>query len=203
MKKSHSPVMFWIKQLIIISLVIIAGIVAERVWKEGYSTDSETNSDLSPSESFSRMYANFRLSSRQPHPTSTGDFVIDLPTSQDSLSYQLKEMITPYNAGESDWAGMSQYRSFRQGSTLKEGLTKHLEKGGLRLLWDLNQDFIIKNRFETNGTLVESVKVITSSIQHNFSNPIELLKCPQQRTIVVTTQKIKNTPISEMCQSLK
>ncbi len=190
MKKTHSPVVFWLKQLIYISLILIGGIIAERLVNHSHSNSgSKPENDLSPGESFSHMYSNFRLSSRQPYPTNTSDFVIDLPAATVTLSERLAQLKTPYPATEDELNGMDRYRSFRQGNTLQESLTRHLEQNGLSLLWDLQQDFVIKNRFETKGTLTHSVKVIASSIQHNFTDELHLLKCPNQRAIVITTDQ--------------
>lgn len=193
MKKTNSNTAFWLKQVLVILLIAGGGFTLERVVNRDTSGATNATGDVATEDKFSSMYANFRLSSRVPRPTNTSDFIIELPTPTDSLSQRLVNMNLPYQAKPGDWGGMHKFRAFRQGATLQESLSLHTEQEGFHLIWDLNQDFIIKNRFETQGDLLDSARVIKSSIQPNFSADILLLTCAKQRAIVLTT-----VPVSEL-----
>ncbi len=198
MKKTNSNTAFWLKQLLLILLIAGGGFTLERVVNRDTSGATDATGDVDTKDKFSSMYANFRLSSRVPRPTNTSDFIIELPTPTNSLSQRLVSMNLPYQAKPGDWGGMHKFRAFRQGATLQESLSLHTEQEGFHLVWDLNQDFIIKNRFETQGDLLDSAQVIKSSIQSNFSADILLLTCAKQRAIVLTT-----VPVSELNNQCK
>lgn len=187
MKKPSSSTAYWLKHLLLIALIISGGVAFEPIIS---SSSKKSDNETADIDKFSNMYSNFRLSSRVPRPTNTSDFIIELPPTTGSLLQRLVSMKVPYKANEGDWGGMHKFRAFRQGATLQESLSLHIEQEGLHLVWDLDQDFIIKNRFETQGDLLDSARVIKSSIQTNFSADILLLTCANQRAIVLTTEPI-------------
>ena len=152
-------------------------------------------------DAFSEMYARLRSSPTTPHTEQQSEFVVTLPSQPSELNSQLTDMNVSSDATQDNWQSMHKRRSFRQGETLKEGLAKHIEQEGWQLLWDLDQDFIIKDRFETDGTLLESARIIKTSIQHNFNHPIRVLTCAKQRAILLTTST--DNSLLNQCQDVK
>ena len=193
MKFTNSSLRYWLKQSLIVTVIIGLGIaVSFSLKRANPSSNSDINSNTSHFDNFSQMYARFRMSSTTPEKPTPGDFVLALPAQHKALADRLNALNVPATLVTSDWSGMHKSRSYQQGMTLQEGLASHTEQEGFQLIWDLDQDFIIKDRFATQGTLLESARIIRSSIQQNFEKPIHILTCEGQRAIVLTVVDIKS-----------
>ena len=79
-------------------------------------------------------------------------------------------------------------RSFKAGNTLREAITRYAEQEGMQVIWDLDQDFIIKYQFQMDNTIVGSLSAIASAIDANFEAEVGTFVCPDQRTLVVTAE---------------
>ena len=76
--------------------------------------------------------------------------------------------------------------AFKAGSTLREAISAHAQQEGMQVIWDLDQDFVIKHQFQLDTTIAAAVKQIASAVDSNFDGEVRGYVCPAQRTLVVT-----------------
>jgi phage-related protein len=62
---------------------------------------------------------------------------------------------------------------------------KYAEQEGMQLIWDLNQDFIIRHRFLSENSLVATLDEIAGAIDANFIPQVNVYFCNKKRTIVI------------------
>ena len=155
------------------------------------SSDSESDgdSDSSIAASVSKFYADFRMSSRDPIKERYGDYVIVLSEESNPIGERI-DNITERNYPPIDnWTGAYKERPFAKSSTLKAEASSFVAKAGYTLVWDLSQDFIIRERFIANGTLVEMLEDIAGAIDANFDHPIDVYFCFKKRALVITDKR--------------
>ena len=58
----------------------------------------------------------------------------------------------------------------------------------MQVIWDLDQDFVIKYHCQIDNTIVGSLSDIASAIDSNFESGVGTYVCPQQRSLVVTDE---------------
>ena len=68
------------------------------------------------------------------------------------------------------------------------------------MLWDLPQDFVVKSGFQINDTIAGTLKILRGSIKHNFAEPINVLLCPEKRSLIVTMQSPES--LAKYCTAL-
>jgi hypothetical protein len=138
------------------------------------------------SDNLAIFYEEFRLTSSDPIKEEFGDFVVALEPSKKTQSQQLVAITSVENPPEQTWAGNYQVRSFAQGTTIKTEAMKYAEQEGVQLIWDLSQDFIIRQRFLSENSLVGTLDEIAGAIDANFIPEVNVYFCHKKKTIVVT-----------------
>ena len=186
-KKNYSGKRFWISQ-IVIALVLILIAVAVIVWQQSADDGEE---ERSVSKGLSDFYSQFRMGPDQPEELTEEDFVIDVNSNSGTLETRLKTMSSELRPVKKSWVGEHKNRSFKAGRTLREAISAYAEKEGMQVIWDLEQDFVIKHHFQMDDTLVGSLDKIAAAIDSNFSGDVETFVCPGQRTLVVTAKPSK------------
>lgn len=190
-KKNFSPAMFWAKQLgfavvLIVGAALLINNQNEKAEKAKHAEKKNINNSLSD------FYAQHRMSQSKPHEDSQGDFVVDLNKESESLQNRLNKMAAQQSAPvEGRWVGEHRYRTFSAGSTLREAITNYAQNEGMQVIWELDQDFIVKNQFQMEDTLVGSLYQIAKAVDSNFSGQVIAYVCPKQRSLVITDE---NTP---------
>lgn len=182
--KHYSGKQFWIKQ-IAIALVLIVIAAAVIVWQQSASDGEEKRS---VSKGLSDFYSQFRMGPEQQDEVTEDDFVIDISQGNDSLETRLQTMSSELRPVKKNWVGEHKHRSFKAGRTLREAISAYAEKEGMQVIWDLDQDFVIKHHFQMDDTLVGSLDKIAAAVDSNFSGDVETFVCPGQRTLVVTAK---------------
>ena len=183
--------MFWAKHLgLALALIIVAGVVIQLQ----LSNDSEPVAVDQPEKKsvdkgLSDFYREFRMSSTDPIKDEAGDFVMELSDSDEPLDVQLQSMSSDLKPASSRWVGEHKYRTFKAGSTLRTAISGYAQQEGMQVIWDLDQDFVIKHQFQMDNTIVGSLAKIASAIDSNFNGEVKAYVCPRQRSLVVTAEQ--------------
>ncbi|MEW9799685.1 toxin co-regulated pilus biosynthesis Q family protein [Alteromonas sp. CYL-A6] len=188
-QKSFSSTMFWAKHIgLAMVLVIVAGVVIflEREMEQEPVPEGETK-EKTVQTGLSEFYREFRQSSTNPIKEDSGDFVMDLNASEQPLDAKLEAMSSRTRPVEERWTGEHKYRTFRAGTTLREAITQYAQQEGMQVIWDLDQDFVIKHQFQMDNTISGSLAKIASAINSNFEGEVKAYLCPGQRSLVVTS----------------
>jgi len=183
-KKTYSGKRFWALQ-VTVAVVLLLLAAALIYWQQNNSDDTEARS---VSKGLSEFYQQFRQGPDVEEDQTNEDFVIDLNGADTSLETRLETMASELRPVRQSWVGEHRHRSFKAGSTLREAISGYAEKEGVQIIWDLNQDFVIKHHFQMDDTLVGSLEKIAAAIDSNFSNDVQTFVCPGERTMVITAK---------------
>jgi hypothetical protein len=191
---------FWIKHLVL-AFIVLAGALIVLVYvpengAESGSAGSDSKENIA--DNLARFYEEFRLSSKDPIQEKYGDFVVALEPSEQTQTEQLIAISNVDQAPEENWQGQYKFRSFAQGNTIRAEAMKYAEQEGMQLLWDLNQDFIIRHRFLSENSLVATLDEVAGAIDANFVPQVNVYFCNQKRTIVIAENA--GTYVTENCK---
>jgi hypothetical protein len=198
--QKKSEVMFWAKHvglavaLIIIAIVVITlqQINLDKPLAEGESANK------SPSSGLSDFYQKYRMSNTQPDESIESEYILELIDKDAPLDTRLTQMEGLSKPVSSRWQGDYKHRSFKPGETLREKLTDYAQAEGMQVMWELNQDFVIKHNFQVEGTLVETAERMARSVDSNFVGDVLVYFCPRARTLVVSEDESK--VLKERCR---
>ncbi|MBU2979227.1 TcpQ domain-containing protein [Alteromonas sp. C1M14] len=187
-KNTQSDAVFWAKHLsLALALVIIATIILFLYKKNASAPVPEgATKEKSVSQGLTNFYREYRMSSTDPIDDESSDFVLELDNSSQGLDEQLANMSSGFKPADKAWVGEHKFRSFKAGNTLREAITKYAQMEGMQVIWDLEQDFVIKYHFQLDNTIVGSLSEIAKAIDANFEKTVKTYVCPAQRTLVVT-----------------
>lgn len=135
-------------------------------------------------DGFSRFYQNFRNSLQQD--SNKSEFVLKRRDSSEELVLLLRrreQQVTPMN---NNWRGNVTRRRFQQGETIKETLENYAKEEQMLLFWTLPQDYVVKQLFEINANMVNTVQEIAFTIGPDFPKPVHGFVCPKSRALVIT-----------------
>ena len=59
----------------------------------------------------------------------------------------------------------------------------------MQLIWNLEQDFVIKHQFQLDNTVAGSLAKIASAIDSSFEGEVTAYLCAEQRSLVVTAEE--------------
>jgi hypothetical protein len=187
-KTDYSTSLFWVRHIALALAVVIIAIVVIVLKVNNDSTPKPVNAPETKSvaKGLSDFYRQFRLSSTNPFEDDGGDMVLDLTPSNESLDERLKSMSSNLKPANRRWLGEHKYRTFKAGSTLRDSITAYASQEGMQVIWDLDQDFVIKHQFQMDNTIVGSLAKIGAAIDSNFNGTVFTYVCPQQRSLVIT-----------------
>lgn len=144
------------------------------------------NSDKSnpAAEGFSRFYSNFRNSVLQG--THHSDFVISLPDGSAELIPQLRRREAQVSPADPAWRGEVTRRRFQSGTTLKVQLGQYVQQEDMVLYWTLPRDYVVKQFFETNGSLLDALQELAFTLSPDFKQQVSAWYCPKSRALLLT-----------------
>lgn len=184
---------FWLKRIIVMLLVAIAAAVFIVFMPQKITYDEQGNpvERRSIQSNMAAFYEEFSLVSSDKIEEKYGDFVIPLEPSNAPLSEQLQALNRPQiNADEQfNWQGSVKQRAFAKDSTLMTNADTYSNAEGINLIWNLNQDFIVRHRFSSNNTVSGMLRELAGAIDANFVNTVQVYYCDKQRTMVITDQE--------------
>lgn len=200
---SYSSSSFWAKQIgIAVVLVIAAGVLIYILQtNEQAPAPASQKEDKSVSKGLSDFYRDFRMSATDPKEEEQGDFVIDIAGVDANLDSKLAKMSSQTRPVEKDWTGEYKNRAFREGNTLREAISQYAQAEGMQVIWNLEQDFVIKYQFQLDNTVSGSLAKIASAIDSGFEGEVKAYLCAEQRSLVVTAEETDF--LSKNCRLLR
>ena len=188
MNKKPTSTLFWAKHLgLALAVIIVAGIVILlQMNMTSAPTPVDAPEERSVAKGLSDFYREFRMTANQSERSEGADMVLDVTPSEQSLDDRLQSMSSALKPVDSRWEGEYKFRTFRAGNTLREAISSYAEQEGMQVIWDLNQDFVIKHQFQMDNTVAGSLAKIASAIDSNFEGKVATFMCPKQRSLVVT-----------------
>ena len=129
------------------------------------------------------------MSSTDPVKEEQGNFVIETGGVDPQLDSKLESMSSLNTTVDTSWTGEQKFRTFKEGSTLREAISTFAQAEGMQLIWNLEQDFIIKHQFQLDNTVAGSLAKIASAIDSSFEGQVNAYLCPEQRSLVVTAEE--------------
>ncbi|MCF2948076.1 toxin co-regulated pilus biosynthesis Q family protein [Paraglaciecola aquimarina] len=179
--------MFWMKHVsLAIVILVIAGIVLYLQNSRVSTVRPDGEGPKSIAENMSDFYSDYKLTSRDPLVEELGDFVLPVTTPQEPLTNRLRKMERLQKPTSGRWVGEHKHRSFKSGSTLRSAITDYAELEGMQVIWELDQDFIIKHTFQLDDSILGSLRMIATAIDANFDGEVKAYMCPKQRSLVIT-----------------
>ena len=153
------------------------------------------------SKGLSEFYRDFRMSATDPKEEEQGDFVIDIAGVDANLDSKLAKMSSQTRPVEKNWTGEYKNRAFREGNTLREAISQYAQAEGMQVIWNLEQDFVIKYQFQLDNTVSGSLAKIASAIDSSFEGEVKAYLCAEQRSLVVTAEETDF--LSKNCRLLR
>jgi hypothetical protein len=193
---------FWLQHLILVIIVLVGGLfvllyksdpTAPSVQSDAPASEGKNNIE----ENLARFYEEFSFSSKDPIKERYGDFVVALDVPKESQTEQLVAIVSAEQPPEQNWVGDNKFRSFAEGTTIRTESMKYAEQEGMQLIWDLNQDFIIRHRFLSENSLLGTLEEVASAIDANFIPQVNVYFCHKKGTIVITENA--GTYVEENC----
>lgn len=178
---------FWLIRIALMIAVILACVAFLIFVPDPTDTSGEiSEDDNSVAANVTRFYQEFKQVSKDPIKERYGDFVILLDNQDEDLTNTIKGTSSSNHPPVDNWQGEYKQRAFGKDSTLMEGAKAYAEKEGYTLIWDLNQDFIVRQRFISSNTLVGMLEEISGAVDANFDHPILIYFCFKKRALVIT-----------------
>lgn len=187
----YSSTSFWAKQITLaVVLVVAAGaLIYFLQTKEASPAPESRKEERSVSKGLSEFYSEFRMSATDPLKEEQGDFVLDTAGVDPDLDGTLEKMASKTRPVDSNWTGEYKFRSFDEGNTLREAISQYAQDEGMQLIWNLEQDFVIKHQFQLDNTIAGSLAKIASAIDSSFEGEVKAYLCAEQRSLVVTAEE--------------
>lgn len=183
-----SESVFWAKHLALAVVIIVIGVLVIVMQNNNQPSPQPEGEPRvkSISENMSRFYSEYRSALRAPVDEDIGDFVLDVKPSEQPLSERLQNMKSIQQPISSRWVGEYKHRTFKAGTTLRSAITNYAQSEGMQVIWELDQDFIVKHQFQMASTIIGSLRSIANAIDSNFSGKVKAYVCPKQRSLVIT-----------------
>lgn len=190
-KKNSSNTLFWARQVALAAvLIIIAGVMIylqERNQDESVAVGEVE--EKSVSRGLSEFYREYRMTSTEERNDEQGAFVLDIAGVDPQLDEKLEKMSSQTRPVDERWTGEHKFRTFQEGSTLREAISAYAQAEGMQLIWNLEQDFVIKHQFQMDNTVAGSLAKIASAIDSSFAGTVKAYICTGQRALVVTAEE--------------
>lgn len=185
---------YWVRTIIILGLLLAGGYFlltkSELIFKQ------ETMNTAA--RGFSEFYSKIR--GNQAGNNQQSDFHITLPDTSGQLSRNLAQRGREVLPAPANWQGLVTDRRFRAGESLKTTLSNYASNEGIELYWTLPRDYVVKQYFQTDTTLLGTVHSIAKSIAPDFAEPVLSFFCPNERAAVITNRV---TPyLKQHCQPI-
>lgn len=183
---------FWIRNIIL--LLLLGGFAYLLLTKPDLIL--RTDKVNQAADGFSEFYGKIR-GSIADGARELSKFKLTLPDTSDQLTQQLQQRALVVVPGQDDWRGKVMDRRFREGDTVKTKLTEFARAEGLELFWTLPRDYVIKQYFQIDSSLIDTVHQIAQAIAPDFHSPVLSFYCPKERAAVITDKT--NDHLTQHC----
>lgn len=196
-KKASS---FWKKHFLLALAVLCGALLVLQYIPDSIEQETKTNGKSSDniSDNMEKFYKEFRMSSKDPIQEEFGEFVVAVELPEASQTEQLVAISSVDKPPEPSWDGEFKSRSFAKDTTIRIEAMKYASEEGMKLIWDLNQDFIIRQRFITENSLLGTLDEVAGAIDANFVPKVNVYFCNEKRTIVIAAKA--GTYVKENCK---
>ena len=175
---------FWIRNITL--LVVLGGLAYAILTKPDFLIRKDSANVAA--EGFSEFYGKIR-GSIADGARELSEFKLALPDTSDRLTPQLVQRSKVVVPGDKNWRGLVTDRRFREGDTVKTKLTEFARAENTELFWTLPRDYVVKQYFQTDTTLIETIYEIAVAIAPDFSSPVLAYYCPRERAAVITDKE--------------
>jgi glycosyltransferase involved in cell wall biosynthesis len=204
---------FWLKNLI---YVIILVVLAFYLWINraeffSFNTSAASVEEISPpveatkspieksqsnpaAEGLSKFYANLRGDMNGDGPRVRNNIVY-LPDPKGDIVELLEARRLVIGPLRKSWRGSTENRPFRTGETLHQKLVEYANIEGIEVIWWLNRDFIVKDPFRIDKSLIDTAYGVGKAVAGHFQDGLYVYFCYQQRNIVLI-----NRPLSYLTE---
>ena len=173
---------YWVRTLVILGILLAAGYLL--LTKADMIFQKETVNTAA--RGFSEFYSKIR--GNQAGSRDQSEFHITLPDTSGQLSRNLAQRGREVLPAPANWQGLVTDRRFRAGESLKTTLSDYARSEGIELYWTLTRDYVIKQYFQTDTTLLGTVHTIGKAIAPDFAEPVLTYFCPNERAAVITNR---------------
>lgn len=180
----QSNLKFWLVYIVIIVVVVGVALTLLAVRKN----NPPPKEAKSIERNFSDFYRRVRNQTGQPELNQNNQYIVKLSAPVETVDERLQTIAT-VRVGNSATQGSAKNRVFAQNNSLRDTLQEYAQQEDILLLWDLDQDLLIKSNFQVSDTVAGTLRLVTSTIRQNFPDEIYALECPSKRTMVVTANK--------------
>jgi hypothetical protein len=196
---------FWLKHVVLAFIVLVGAIFGLLYRPEATAPSKVSSASVSKGknnieENLVRFYEEFRFSSKDQIKEQYGDFVVVLDVPKASQTEQLVAIVSVDQHPKQNWQGDYKFRSFAEGTTIRTEAMKYAEQEGVQLIWDLNQDFIIRHRFLSKNSLLGTLDELAGAIDANFVPQVNVYFCHKKRTIIIAEEA--GTYVEENCRKV-
>lgn len=175
---------FWVRNITL--LVVLGGLAYAILTKPDFLIRKDSANVAA--EGFSEFYGKIR-GSIADGARELSEFKLSLPDTSDRLTQQLMQRSKVVVPGDKNWRGLVTDRRFREGDTVKTKLTEFARAENTELFWTLPRDYVVKQYFQTDTTLIETIYEIAVAIAPDFSSPVLAYYCPRERAAVITDKE--------------
>lgn len=191
---------FWKKHFLLALAVLCGALLVLQYIPDSIEQETKTNGNSSDniSDNMEKFYKEFRMSSKDPIQEEFGEFVVAVELPEASQTEQLVAISSVDKPPEPSWDGEFKSRSFAKDTTIRIEAMKYASEEGMKLIWDLNQDFIIRQRFITENSLLGTLDEVAGAIDANFVPKVNVYFCNEKRTIVIAAKA--GTYVKENCK---
>ena len=204
---------FWIKNFIFLSILLVLAYFlfanqdalfspdeAQQVAAEDVNAKADamavTEKKVTPkkksnaaADGLSKFYANLHGSDPADGPQIRNNIVY-LPEPKGDLVELLEARRMVTRPLRDNWTGTKENRPFRKGNTLYQKLVEYAEPEGLEVIWWLNRDFVVKDAFRINKSIVDTAYWVGKAIAGHFPDGLSAYFCNQQRTLVLIEKEL-------------
>lgn len=177
---------FWLKQSLIIILVISVGVYLITLQQSQSTSSPISNKQKTPSEGLTDFYAEMK-EKFDTTPQVKDSYILELRHAKSiDIKTQLDHLTTITKPLNNKWRGSVTNNEFEAGTTLMHELSKIAARENINLVWWLDRDFVVKYPFFVNSTAVETLYQVAKAIDSDFETKVKGYFCPEQRALVIT-----------------
>lgn len=190
-KKGFSSTVFWARHIGLAAIIVMVAFAVFFIRQEQRNVEQPEGAPVKRNiaTGLSNFYRDFRQSSKKPITDGVGDFTIELAPSEEPLEARLQSMSSDLKPVIPGWSGEHKFRTFEAGSTLRNAISNYAQQEGMQVVWDLNEDFVVKHQFQMDDNMMGSIADIAKAIDSNFNGTVTGYFCPKQRSLVITTDE--------------
>lgn len=183
---------FWFRSIVF--LLVLGGLGYLLMTKPDFfiRKDSVNQAATGFSEFYSKIRGSIADGARE-----LSKFKLDLPDTSDKLTLQLQQRAKVVPPGTASWRGQVTDRRFREGDTIKTKLADYARAENIELFWTLPRDYVVKQYFQIDSSLIDTVYQVAQAIAPDFHSPVLSFYCPRERAAVITDKP--NAYLSESC----